>query len=184
MTSAEVRFFILATRALLSDNWHGSSTSDGGNGMATILVVDENPVERRVLRMTLELDDHRLAEAGTSEEAIGIIRKHPVDVVLFSVMPSDPNAYDVIVGSRVGGDRDETRFVAVLSQHDDGAPVEAFMNGAADILIRPFGAPEVRDVIARATSPEQIDLRDRLTSIQFDAYETAIQLQEQAPPSP
>jgi DNA-binding response OmpR family regulator len=148
--------------------------------MATILVVDDNAVERRILRMTVEVDNHQVAEATSTHEALDIIRSHEVDIVLFGVAGGDEKAYDLIVQTRTLGYRDATRFVAVLEQNDDQGPVEAFMNGAADVLIRPFGAPAVRDVVARGSTPEEIDLRDRLTSIQLDAYETAIQLQEQA----
>lgn len=155
-------------------------TRDRGLGMATILVFDENPVERRILRMTVEVDDHRVAEAVTAADAFEIIRGHHVDIVIFGVAPGDKNAYDLIVQTRALGGRDATQFVAVLEQTDEHGPVEAFMNGASDVLIRPFGAPEVRDVVARASSQEEIDLRDRQVEIQLDAYETAIQLQGQA----
>jgi DNA-binding response OmpR family regulator len=148
--------------------------------MATILVFDGNPVERRILRMTVEVNDHRVAEAATAADALEIIRGHHVDVVMFAAAGGDESAYDLIVQTRAMGGRDATQFVAVLEQNDEQGPVEAFMNGAGDVLIRPFGAQEVRDVVARASSPEEIDLRDRLVGIQLDAYETAIQLQEQA----
>ena len=148
--------------------------------MATILVVDENPVERRILRMTVEMDEHRVGEASTTPAALDIIRRHQVDLVLFSATGGDKHAFDLIAQTRALGDHDAVQFIAVLEPHDEQGPVEAFMNGVVDILIRPFGAPAVRDVVARATSPEAIDLRDRLVGIQLEAYETALQLQEQA----
>lgn len=148
--------------------------------MATILVVDENPVERRILRMTVEVDDHRVGEAASTAAALDILRRHQVDVVMFSPASGDEHAYDLIAQTRALGDRDAVQFVAMLEPHDEQGPVEAFMNGAVDILIRPFGAPDVRNVIARSSTPAEIDLRERLVGIQLEAYEMALQLQEQA----
>ena len=147
--------------------------------MATILIVDENPVERRILRMTVEVDGHRLAEAGTESDALELIRSFAFDVVMLAIRPGR-GAFDLIAQTRALGARDDTQFVAVLEQHDEKGPVESFMNGASDILIRPFGAQEIREIVERATTPQEVDLRDRLVGIQLDAYETAIHLQEQA----
>jgi DNA-binding response OmpR family regulator len=148
--------------------------------MATILVVDENPVERRILRMTVEVDDHRVGEAATTPAALDILRRHQVDLVLFSAAGGDEHAYDLIAQTRALGDRDAVQFVAVLEPNDEQGPVEAFMNGAVDILIRPFGAPDIRSIVARSSTQEEIDLRERLVGIQLEAYEMALQLQEQA----
>lgn len=148
--------------------------------MTTILVVDENAVERRIMRMTLEGEGHRVAEAPNPADALGLIRTFAFDIVLVAITAGDPAGFDLFAQTRAMGEREETRFVAVLDQSDEKSPVESFMNGASDLLIRPFGAHDIRDVITRATSPQEIDLRDRLVGIQLDAYETAVQLQEQA----
>ena len=148
--------------------------------MPTILVVDGNLVERRILRMTVEVDDHRVAEAGSTAQALEILRSHLVDIVMFGVAPGDESAYDLIAQARALVGRHATQFVAVLEQNDEKGPVEAFMNGAVDILIRPFGSRDVRTIVARLSTQEAIDLRERLVGIQLDAYETALQLQEQA----
>jgi PleD family two-component response regulator len=148
--------------------------------MATILVIDENSVERRIVRMTLEGEGHRVAEAATPADALGLIRTFAFEIVLVTVTFGRPEAFDLIAQTRAMGEREATRFVAILDQNDEKSPVESFMNGASDLLVRPFGAHDIRDVVARATSPQEIDLRDRLVGIQLDAYETAVRLQEQA----
>jgi len=148
--------------------------------MATILVIDENSVERRIVRMTLEGEGHRVAEAAIPADALELIRTFPFEIVLMAVTRGRPEAFDLIAQTRAMGERDATRFVAILEENDEKSPVESFMNGASDLLVRPFGAHDIRDVVARATSPQEIDLRDRLVGIQLDAYETAIRLQEQA----
>jgi DNA-binding response OmpR family regulator len=99
---------------------------------------------------------------------------------LVAITVGRPEAFDMIARTRAMGGREATRFIAILEQDDEKSPVESFMNGASDLLIRPFGAHDIRAIVDRATSPQEIDVRDRLVGIQLDAYETAIRLQEQA----
>jgi len=148
--------------------------------MATILVIDENPVERRVMRMTLEIDGHRVVEAAEETDALELIRSYAFDIVMMPMGARRLGGYDLMAQTRAMGDRESTQFITVLDAADEKGPVEAFMNGASDLLIRPFGAPEMRDVVSRAMTPTETDLRDRLVGIQLEAYEMAVRLQEQA----
>ncbi len=148
--------------------------------MATILVVDENPVERRVMRMTLEMDGHRVAEARDGHEALNIIEKYDMDLVVIAMDMQALDGYRLITQARTFPGREHVQFVAVLEGTDEKGPVESFMAGATDLLIRPFGAPEIRAAVEHTTSTEEIDLRQRLVGTQLEAYETAIRLQEQA----
>ena len=148
--------------------------------MATVLVVDENPVERRIVRMTLDAEGHRVAEAADGVQGLAFLRQFAFDVVLVAVDMRRVDGYSVVAQGRAIENRENTRFVTMLESEDEKGPVESFMAGASDLLIRPFGAPELRETIARATTPEEIDLRDRLVGIQLEAYETAVRLQEQA----
>ena len=148
--------------------------------MATILVVDENAVERRVMRMTLEMDGHRVAEAPDGVEALRIIEKYDLDLAIVAMDMTQLDGYRMITQARTSPGREAVQFLAVLDGADEKGPVESFMAGATDLLFRPVGAPELREAVERATSTEQIDLRQRLVGVQLEAYETAIRLQEQA----
>ena len=148
--------------------------------MATILLVDDNSVERRIVRMTLDMDGHRAAEASTGAEAIDIVTKYPVDLILLAMGLRDTNAYDVLAQIRALPGRENTVIVSIIEAEDEKGPVEAFMAGASDLLIRPFGAHDVRETVSRATSDTEIDLREKLVGRQREAFEIARRLQEQA----
>lgn len=153
---------------------------EGAREMATILVVDENSVERRVMRMTLEMDGHRVAEAPGGNEALTIIERYDMDLVIVAMDMRELDGYRLITQAHTFPGRENVQFVAVLEAADEKGPVESFMAGATDLLIRPFGAQELRLAVERTTSTEQIDLRHRLVGAQLEAYETATRLQEQA----
>lgn len=148
--------------------------------MAAILIVDANPVERRIMRMTLDLEGHRVAEVGTGTEALDIITKYSVDLVLLAMNLGDVSSYDVISQTRATPGREHTPIVSILEPEDERGPVESFMAGAIDILIRPFGSQDLREVISRASSGEEVDRRRILVGRQLEAFETAKRLQEQA----
>src|SRR5687768_6713272 len=112
--------------------------------MAALLLVDDNSVERRIMRMTLDLDGHRVAEASSGQQALDIVTKYPVDLMLLSMGLSDISGYQVIAQTRATPGRENTSIVAVLEADDEKGPVEAFMAGAVDILIRPFGSHDLQ----------------------------------------
>ena len=143
--------------------------------MATILVCDGNLVERRILRMTLDMDGHRVAEASSSSEALDILGKWTFDLVLLAMELPDGSGYGVIEQTRLIPGRENIRIVAILEQEDHKGPVDSFMAGAVDVLIRPYGSQDVRSIVDRATSAE-IDLRD---TPQREAYLEALRLQGQ-----
>jgi CheY-like chemotaxis protein len=147
--------------------------------MATILVVDGNPVERRILRMTLELDGHRLAETSSGAEALDALRRWSFDLVLCAMDLAEGDGYRVVREGRALPGRERTPFVAILEADDERGPVESFLAGAVDLLIRPFGANELREAVARAMEgPDEV--RRRLVGRQLEAYEAAARLREQA----
>ena len=152
--------------------------------MATILLVDGDSVERRIMRMTLDLDGHRAAEAGTGREALEIIAKYPVDLMFLGTSLGDLDAYEVMTRTRALPGRENTAIVAILDGDDEKGPVESFMAGAIDLLIRPFGAHDLREVVLRATSAGEVDRRRVLVGRQLEAFETAQRLQEQARSAP
>ena len=152
--------------------------------MATILLVDGDSVERRIMRMTLDLDGHRAAEAGTGREALEIIAKYSVDLMFLGTGLGDIDSYEVMTRTRALPGREDTPIVAILDGDDEKGPVESFMAGAIDLLIRPFGAHDLREVVLRATSSAEVDRRRVLVGRQLEAFETAQRLQEQARSSP
>lgn len=134
--------------------------------------------------MTLDLDGHRAAEAGTGREALEIIAKYPVDLMFLGTSLGDVDSYAVMTRTRALPGREHTPIVAILDGDDEKGPVESFIAGAIDLLIRPFGAHDLREVVLRATSSGEVDRRRVLVGRQLEAFKTAQRLQEQARSSP
>ncbi|HKU98922.1 MAG TPA: response regulator, partial [Vineibacter sp.] len=52
---------------------------------AAILIVDDEPPIRRLLRTTLLAQDYRVVEAATAKEAQAMLRHHQIDLVLLDL---------------------------------------------------------------------------------------------------
>jgi two-component system, OmpR family, KDP operon response regulator KdpE len=124
--------------------WHG----------ATVLVVDDEPPVRRMLRRMLEAENFHVEEAPDGETALRLIqaRTEPFDLVLTDLsMP-------LIDGRRVSETVRRYRpTVAVLcmSSDPDAVPYIESSDIPVRVILKPFSAEDlyhaVRDAITRAT---------------------------------
>jgi DNA-binding response OmpR family regulator len=125
-------------------SWHG----------ATVLVVDDDPSMRGILRRTLEDEGFHVEEAPDGESALRLIQAHaePFDLVLTDLsMP-------LIDGRRVSETLRLYRpSVAILcmSADPDSVPYIESSDLPVRVLLKPFTADDlyhaVRDAITRAT---------------------------------
>ena len=123
--------------------WHG----------ATVLLVDNEPTMRALVRRRLEAEDFEVEEATDGESALALIqsRTEPFDLVLtdFS-MPGIDGRQIVETLARY------RPSVAVLgmSAHPDGVPHVGPLDTPFRVMLKPFTADDlyhaVRDVITRA----------------------------------
>ena len=107
---------------------------------AVILIVEDEPPIRRLLRMTLGGQDYRTIEASTGAEALAALRHHRPDLVLLDLGLPDLDGLTLIAKIR------ETRPVPIVvlsSRGDEAAKVMALDAGADDYVTKPFGADEL-----------------------------------------
>jgi two-component system KDP operon response regulator KdpE len=107
---------------------------------AAILVVDDEPPIRRLLRTTLNAQDYRTVEAATAADALAMLRHHQIDLVLLDLGLPDIDGIEVIGRIR----RDNPVPIVVLSSRgEEAAKVAALDAGADDYVTKPFGAEEL-----------------------------------------
>lgn len=111
-------------------------TADG----ATILIVEDEPPIRRLLRTTLAAQDYRVVEAGTGAEALPAIRHHRPDLVLLDLGLPDRDGLDLIADIRKLG---PVPIVVLSGRGEEAAKVAALDSGADDYVTKPFGAEEL-----------------------------------------
>ncbi len=120
-----------------------------------ILIVDDNPQIRRALRTILISQGFVVVDARTGEEALTMIRKQHVDLILLDVnlpgMSGTETCKEIRRTSHVP-------IIMITVRDTERDKVKAFDAGADDYIVKPFGAEEltarVRATLRRAGSAE------------------------------
>ncbi|MBL7939350.1 MAG: response regulator [Flavobacteriales bacterium] len=107
---------------------------------AEILVVDDEPAIRKLLRITLESNGYTVREADNGRDGLLMAANHPPDLVLLDIGLADRSGHDVLKDLRGW----YTKAVIVLSVRDgEGDIVGALDNGASDYVTKPFRTGEL-----------------------------------------
>jgi two-component system KDP operon response regulator KdpE len=107
---------------------------------ATILIVEDEPPIRRLLRTTLGAHDYRTVEATTGAEALSALRHHRPDLVLLDLGLPDIDGQALIARIR---EHSPVPIVVLSSRGEEEAKVAALDAGADDYVTKPFGAEEL-----------------------------------------
>jgi two-component system, OmpR family, KDP operon response regulator KdpE len=106
----------------------------------TILIVEDDPPIRRLLRTTLGAHDYRTHEAATGAEALSALRHHRPDLVLLDLGLPDTDGLVLIGRIR---EISPVPIVVLSSRGEEAAKVAALDAGADDYVTKPFGADEL-----------------------------------------
>jgi two-component system, OmpR family, KDP operon response regulator KdpE len=108
--------------------------------MPSILVVDDEPPIRRLLRNTLTVQDFRVVEASTAAEAMDALRRDRPDLVILDLGLPDIDGMDLI--RKIRG-QSQVPIVVLSSRGDEKGKVGALDLGADDYVTKPFGIDEL-----------------------------------------
>jgi two-component system KDP operon response regulator KdpE len=136
----------------------------------TILVADDEPQIRRVMRTTLSAQGYTVLEARDGEEALELLRNERADLVLLDVNMPRLDGLAACREIRRGSDVPIIMLTVRNSEHDKVSALDA---GADDYVVKPFGVEEllarIRAALRRSASVESvpaINVKD--LSIDFD----------------
>ncbi len=109
----------------------------------TILVVDDEPANLRVLKQILH-DDYRLIFAKSGNEALRLAEQNKPDLILLDIMMPDMTGLEVCktLKSQTGTAAIPVIFVTALSDETDEA--QGFDIGAVDYITKPVSKAVVR----------------------------------------
>lgn len=138
-----------------------------------ILVVDDEPQIRRVMRTSLIANAFEVSDARAGNEALDLIRSEKFDLILLDINMPGISGIDTCRELRRASDVPIIILTVRTSERDK---VQAFDAGADDYVTKPFALPEllarIRSLLRR-TSPRTIMsgkiVRLGETEIDFDA---------------
>ena len=106
-----------------------------------VLVVDDEPSLRRLLRTSLSAQGYRVLEAGTGQGAIDSLAQDGPEVVLLDLGLPDMDGLEVIRRVRTSGFK--TPVIVLSSRGNERGKVQALDLGADDYVTKPFGMSEL-----------------------------------------
>jgi two-component system, OmpR family, KDP operon response regulator KdpE len=122
---------------------------------ANILVVDDEPQIRRVMRTTLAAQGYTVTEARSGEEALEKIRSERADLIILDMnMPG----LDGLETCREIRNTSDTPIIMLTVRNSERDKVQALDAGADDYVVKPFGVQEllarIRAALRRAAPTE------------------------------
>ncbi|HMB64415.1 MAG TPA: tetratricopeptide repeat protein [Eudoraea sp.] len=115
----------------------------GGNGFK-VLVVDDEPVNRRVLENHLTLAGYQITEAANGKEALDFLNNGNIfDLILLDVMMPGMSGYEVCENIRKKFLPSELPVVLLTAKNRVSDLVIGFNVGANDYLTKPFSKNEL-----------------------------------------
>jgi two-component system alkaline phosphatase synthesis response regulator PhoP len=108
--------------------------------MATVLLVDDDPKIRDLLRLYVEREGHRALFAADGETALEIALRNRPDLILLDVMLPGLDGFEV---SRRIRDVSDVPILLLTARSGEGDKVIGLDMGADDYVVKPFSPREL-----------------------------------------
>ena len=105
-----------------------------------IMIVDDEPPIRKLLRMGLGTQGYDVLEASNGKIALDLLKQEPALIILDLGLP-DIQGHDLL--RMIRGRNDSVPIVVLSSRGDEAGKVQALDLGADDYLTKPFGMDEL-----------------------------------------
>lgn len=114
--------------------------SDLPRETALVLVIDDEPQIRRLLRVCLEMSDYEVVEAATGEEGVAQAVRCQPDIVLLDLGLPDVDGNAVLKRLR---EWSQAPVMVVSVRRQEADKIAALDNGANDYITKPFSTGEL-----------------------------------------
>lgn len=132
------------------------------NLKGTVLLVDDDESVRRGLYWVLN-SDYRVIEAGSSNEAVELLQREKVDVVV-SDLHLPPHLEDIVEGLTVvqaaRSLRPPVQAVVITGSNSKRAALEAVKHGAYGFFEKPLDGDEVLHIVNQAARMRRLEIEN------------------------
>jgi len=134
--------------------------------MGNILIVEDDPSVRKLVRVNLAKRGYTVSEAEDSHQAIALFQEVPVDLVLLDLVLPGLSGVDICTWIRA---RSDVPIIILSARVEEDLKVAALDAGADDYVTKPFGPEELlarvraflrRSYVAAKTSDAKVVIGD------------------------
>lgn len=140
--------------------------------MFNILIVDDQPNIRRLYEYTLEKNGYRPFTAANGEEALAVLDRQHIDLVILDVMMPVLDGYGCLKALRDGG---STVPVLIITARDSAEDVrKSFLLGTDDFMVKPVDEIEmllrIKALLRRSKISEEQKIVVGGTELIYDSF--------------
>jgi CheY-like chemotaxis protein len=108
----------------------------------SVLIVDDERVNRDLLSVMLAPEGHQLFMAANGEEALALVAQQPLDLILLDIMMPGIDGYQVLarIRHRHGSD---VPIIMLSALNDRNSRLHGMTAGASDYLTKPVDRAEL-----------------------------------------
>ncbi len=151
---------------------------------ATILIVDDSPVNLQVLMRTLDGTGHRILVATGGKPAIEIAERARPDLILLDVMMPGMDGFEVCRAIKANPATNDIVIIFLSALGEVADKVAGLEMGAADYITKPIQADEVIARVATHLIQQQLEREVRLSRDSLDReLSSAAEMQRMILPS-
>ncbi len=137
----------------------------------SILLVDDTPINLRILSKILSKKGYKIRQALSGKLALMTIEKSVPDIILLDISMPEMDGYEVCSQIKANPITYEIPVIFISALDDTSAKVKAFEVGGADYITKPFKSQEV---LARLENQIKIrELQKQLTEQNFNLQKIA-----------
>ena len=114
---------------------------------ATVLYVEDNEFNRKIVRQLLTRTTYRLREAADGEAALGMVRQERPDLILMDVQLPKMSGLDVTRALRGDPATADVPIIVVTSFALSGDEQRAMAAGASAYIAKPYSPRELLELI-------------------------------------
>jgi DNA-binding response OmpR family regulator len=131
------------------------------NGVAHILVVDDDPDIRRLLSVILMEAGHKITSSPDGDKALEMLSGEAPDLLVLDVMMPKKDGFMVLKEMRSTGLGESTRVLLLTARTAESDWLRGYKLGADQYLTKPFDNEELVKVVDELLSLSKEQLRAR-----------------------
>lgn len=109
--------------------------------LPTVLVIDDEPMQRRLARSAIESCGMQAEEAADGESGLQAFRRVQHDMVLLDVMMPGLDGFETCSRLREVAERATTPILMMTGLNDNASIEKAYASGATDFITKPVSQP-------------------------------------------
>lgn len=143
--------------------------------MAKILIVDDDPHIRKLIRVILSEEGYTILEAEDGKDALSLLDSEKVDLIILDIMMPNMDGWDLCENIRTYYS-DSLPILMLTAKGETAQKVKGFNLGADDYLVKPFHPAELLARIKALLKRYQIIISNKVNIGNFELDRSTYQV--------